>query len=166
MLKTARNFALCQSVLCCLALFIALALEVFFELEPCPLCVLQRIVLIAIFFVSVVMVFSEALPKGRFFLNTVTLFLIILGGFIAVRHIWLQSLPPEQVPACGPDLQYLLKMFSTYDILRLMLKGSGECAKITFRFLHLTLPMWTLLLYGIMGFLNMKIFVLMSRKNH
>src|SRR5690606_23123497 len=69
------------------------------------------------------------------------------GVSIAGRHIWLQSLPADQVPACGPGLEYMLNAFPLQDVLAKVFRGSGECAKIDWSFLGLSMPGWTLVWY-------------------
>ncbi len=69
------------------------------------------------------------------------------GAIIAGRHVWLQSLPPDQVPACGPTLDYLLDMLPVMEVITMVLKGDGNCAKIDAQWLGLSLPMWTLITF-------------------
>ncbi len=61
--------------------------------------------------------------------------------------MWLQTLPPDQVPACGPGLSYMLDTLPFQDVLATVFKGSGECAKIDWRFLELAMPGWTLVFF-------------------
>jgi disulfide bond formation protein DsbB len=66
------------------------------------------------------------------------------GAAVATRHVWLQHLPPDKVPSCGPDLAYMLDAFPLADVLRKVLTGSGECAKVDWTFLGLAMPAWSL----------------------
>jgi len=68
------------------------------------------------------------------------------GGAIAVRHVWLQHLPPEEVPACGPSLEYMLETLPFSETLNLVLMGDGNCAETLWTFLGLTIPEQTLIL--------------------
>ena len=72
----------------------------------------------------------------------------LAGAGIALRHLWLQSLPADEVPACGPNLDYMLDAFPLTDVLTQVLSGSGECAEISWRFLGLTIPGWSLVVFG------------------
>jgi disulfide bond formation protein DsbB len=63
---------------------------------------------------------------------------------VAGRHVWLQHLPPEDVPACGPGLDYWMDTFPLHQVMMKVFKGSGECAVIDWTFLGLSLPAWTL----------------------
>ena len=69
------------------------------------------------------------------------------GAAIAGRHVWLQSLPPDQVPACGPTLDYLLGMLPVMEVITMVLKGDGNCAKIDAAWLGISLPGWTLIAF-------------------
>jgi disulfide bond formation protein DsbB len=67
------------------------------------------------------------------------------GMAIAGRHVWLQNLPPEKVPACGPGLDFMLDAFPLFEVLEVVLTGSGECATIDWSFLGLSMPAWVLI---------------------
>jgi len=75
--------------------------------------------------------------------------LLAAAGFsgiaVAGRHVWLQSLPPDKVPACGPGLDFMLDAFPLFEVLQVVLTGSGECATIDWRFLGLSMPVWVLI---------------------
>ena len=60
------------------------------------------------------------------------------------RHLWLQSLPEDEVPACGPGLDYLMDIFPLSDVIRMVLQGDGSCAEVVWSFMGLSLPGWTL----------------------
>src|SRR5690606_5372771 len=70
-----------------------------------------------------------------------------IGAGIAARHVWLQSLPEDQVPACGPALDYLMDMMPLMEVVRLVLEGDGNCAKIDAQWLGISLPGWTLIAF-------------------
>ena len=75
--------------------------------------------------------------------------LFALGGLgVAARHVWLQHLPPDQVPACGPDLAFMLENFPLGRTLQKLFEGSGQCAEVKWRFLGLSIPEWSLLCFG------------------
>ena len=74
-----------------------------------------------------------------------------LGAAVASRHVWLQLLPADQVPACGPDLAYMLKRFPLSDVLSKVLMGSGQCAEAGWKFLGLTIAGWSLLWLVLLG---------------
>ena len=73
------------------------------------------------------------------------------GALVAGRQVWLQSLPPDQVPACGPGLEYLMENLPLFGALQTIFKGSGECAEIQWTFLTLSMPQWTLMMFSAIG---------------
>ncbi len=122
------------------------------ELDPCPLCVFQRIAVIGLGVIFAVAFLHAPKALGS---RIYGLLLLIPGGFggaVATRHVWLQSLPPDQVPECGPGLNYMLDAFPLADALKMVLKGSGECAEIIWSFLGLSMPGWVLVWMVILTF--------------
>ena len=136
----------------CLAMLgYALYAQFVLKLEPCPLCIFQRIGIAAI---GVLFLLASIHgPKGRGAL--VYGGLIVLAALatmgVAGRHIYIQHLPEGSVPACGAGLDYLFKVFPVVDVIRKVLTGSGECAKITWTFLSLSMPTWVLLAAATLG---------------
>lgn len=84
---------------------------------------------------------------GRRIYGALTVALGVLGIIVAARHVWLQNLPPDQVPECGPGLAYMLEAFPLTEALELVFKGSGECAEVQWVFLGLSIPGWTLVIF-------------------
>lgn len=119
-------------------------------LEPCPLCVFQRIAYMAIGAVFLVAALHNPRARAGRVTYGVLLVLAAIGGMsVAGRHVWLQSLPPSEVPACGPGLDYLLEAFPLQDVLARVFRGSGECAEIDWTFLGLSMPAWNLIVYAL-----------------
>lgn len=116
-------------------------LQIVEELEPCPLCISQRI---AIFLTGVIMLIGALHGRGRVVYAVCSALAALGGASISLRHIWLQSLPPEEVPECSPGLEYALRNFPLGDTVKLMLSGTGECAKIDWTLLGMTIPQMTL----------------------
>jgi len=115
--------------------------------DPCPLCIFQRVAVI----VSGIIFFLAAVhgPNAR---GAKVYALLIfassgLGAFIAIRHIWIQHLPKDLLPECGPGLSYLFDTFPFTEVLRKVLSGSGECAALGWTFLSLSIPEWTLICF-------------------
>jgi disulfide bond formation protein DsbB len=76
---------------------------------------------------------------------------------VAIRHLYVQSLPPGTIPACGAPLDVLLQFTPVTEVIRKVLTGSGECSEVTWRFLGLAMPAWVLicaLLLGALGVLT------------
>lgn len=114
-------------------------------LEPCPLCVLQRVAVIATGLVFAIAALHGPGRAGRLVYGALALLAAAAGAGVAGRHAWLQSLPADQVPACGPGLDFMLNSFGLGEVLAMVLSGSGECAEIAWSFLGLSMPAWVLI---------------------
>jgi disulfide bond formation protein DsbB len=113
-------------------------------LEPCPLCLLQRI---AFFFVLLAGTAAAVHGPGKIGARVYGGLIAagaLIGGGIAARQVWLQHLPPEQVPECSPGLDYLLDAFPLAEALHMVFTGSGECAEVDWTFLSLSIAEWSL----------------------
>ncbi len=129
----------------------ALYLQYVLRQEPCPLCMIQRVIFIAIgsaFFIAAL--HNPARFAARIYSGFIALFSVV-GVAVAGRHIWIQHLPKDQVPACGPGLDFMLKNFPLSEVWQELLHGSGECAEKSWTFLALGLPEWSLLAYLALG---------------
>jgi protein dithiol:quinone oxidoreductase len=129
---------------CAGSMAFALYLEHFRHLDPCALCVLQRVSMIATGLVFLIAAVHNARHWGRYVYAGLAALAAFSGVAVAGRHVWLQSLPPDQVPACGPPLEHLMKIMPWNDALAFVLKGEGNCAVIAGEWLGITLPGWTL----------------------
>jgi disulfide bond formation protein DsbB len=116
-------------------------------LEPCPMCIFQRIAMIAAGLVFLVAMLHGPQARGRTVYAVLAALAAATGAGIAGRQVWLQSLPADQVPACGPSLDYLLHMLPVTKVITMVLKGDGSCAKIEGVWLGITLPGWTLITF-------------------
>jgi disulfide bond formation protein DsbB len=132
-------------------LFAVLVLQGYLELEPCPLCIFQRVAMIGM--AAVFLVAALHNPRGWGARVYGTLILLVAGGgaAIAARQVWLQHLPADQVPACGPELEYMLEAFPLFETIRIVLAGTGDCAEVQWTFLTLSIPEWTLILFITLG---------------
>ena len=115
------------------------------HLEPCPLCIFQRIGVLAIGLVFLVAAAHDPAGRSRrLYAGLLALAALATIG-VAVRQLYIQSLPPGSIPACGASLEFMLKVFPLTDVLVKVLTGSGECAKVTWTFLGLAMPGWVLI---------------------
>ncbi|HEX7803537.1 MAG TPA: disulfide bond formation protein B [Pseudoxanthomonas sp.] len=132
-------------VICVALLGFALYSEHYLGLNPCPLCTFQRgaFVLLAVAFL-IGALHSPRGAGGRRAYGILALIAAALGIAVAGRHVWLQHLPADKVPACGPDLAYMMEAFPFADVLRKVFTGSGECAVVDWTFLGLSMPEWSL----------------------
>lgn len=126
--------------------------QLFGGLEPCPLCIFQRVAYAGVG--VVLLVAGLHAPRGmgmRTLYGVLALLAAIAGIAIAGRHVWLQHLPPDQVPMCGPGLEYMLEALPIGGVIRKVLTGSGECAKVDWTLLGLSMPEWSLLCFVLLA---------------
>lgn len=144
-----------------IAMLFALWLQHAQHLEPCPLCVFQRMAMMATGAIALLaFLHGPGLTGRRVYAGLITL-AVLAGVGVAGRHVWLQHLPPEQVPSCGPGLDYWLDTFPLFEVIGKVLRGSGECAEIDWVFLGVTLPGWTLVVF--VGLLGLAVWQLVRR---
>jgi len=123
-------------------------------LEPCPLCILQRLTLLVLGAMFLLATVHNPSGWGARVYGALIGLVAGVGASIAARHVWLQHLPPEETPRCGPGLDYLLETLPLNELVREVLTGSGECARVDWTLLGLSMPEWTLLLFlglGVLG---------------
>ena len=138
---TAENLALWTLALCGFLLSGALVMEYALGMVPCPLCLMQRIW----FFVAGLFAFVGLMHDPRWGIYPLlTGAAAAVGGGFAVRQLYLMTLPADQVPACGPDIDYMLDAFVLSDVVAAMTFGTGDCAALD-PFLWIPVPVWSLL---------------------
>lgn len=128
-------------------LFAVFYLEKTLFLEPCPLCVLDRVVFAALGLVFLIALVQGAHPVFAKLYGLVAVVLCLTGIGLASRHVWLQGLPEDQVPECGPDIYFMLDTLPLLEVIKASLSGSGSCAEVAWTFLGLSIPEQTLLLF-------------------
>lgn len=114
-------------------------------LEPCPLCITQRILMALTGIVFMVALVHHPSGFGIRIYAILGGVMALLGATVSTRHVWLQHLPADQVPACGPGLEYMLKNFPLAEVIPFFFSGTGDCAEVDWKFLGLSMPAWTLL---------------------
>lgn len=123
-------------------------------MDPCPLCILQRVAFMAMGLVFLAGAVHGPRGGGRWVYAALVVVAALVGIGIASRHLWIQSLPPGEVPSCGAPLGYLLQTRDAHGgllgVLRMVLSGSGECAKVE-KILGLPIPLWSLIWFVILG---------------
>ena len=129
----------------------ALYLQYVKHYEPCPLCMVQRVVFIFLLVVFVIAALHGPKRAGVKIYTGLILLLALAGVAIAGRHIWIQHLPADKVPACGPGLDYMLDNFPMSEVLKELMHGSGECAEKGWTFLTLTIPELSMIWYILIG---------------
>ena len=132
-------------------LFAIIMLQFFLDLEPCALCVSQRIGFLTMGVIAFIAFIHGPKRLGQRIYLTLGSLATIAGGSISARHVWIQNLPVDEQPLCGPGLGYMFETRPVFDALSLLLTGDGNCADVLLRFLGLTIPGWTLIAF--IGFL-------------
>jgi len=142
---------------CVLMLGYALYAQFHDNLEPCPLCIFQRIGLAAIGIVFLAAALYGARAWGRIVYAALFFLTAATEAGIAARHIYVQHAPPGSIPACGAPLEMMMSMFPVSEVIRKVLSGGGECAVVNWTFFGLSMPVWVLiaaLLLGAIGIAN------------
>ena len=148
---TPRLGYLAGFLICGLLFAFALYLQYYEFQNPCPLCILQRIAFIAMMAVFLVGAIHGPQRAGACAYSTLLVIIAVIGAGIATRHVWLQHLPKDQVPECGPGLEYMLNKFPFAQVLEKVFRGSGECAEVGWTFLTLSIAEWSLLWFVLLG---------------
>lgn len=144
------NARLCNALLALLALvamLVALYLQHYQGLDPCPLCVFQRVAVICFGVFALLAALHSPREWGQRAYAGLMALSAAAGIVVAGRHVWLQHLPADQVPSCGPGLDFWIAALPWQQVIQQVFQGSGECAKIDWMLLGLSLPMWTLMLF-------------------
>jgi protein dithiol:quinone oxidoreductase len=138
--------------LVCAALY-AYAIHVQFDLgiEPCPLCIFQRIAFIAMGIFFLVGAIHDPHARGR----RVYAMLVLMGAFagvgVAARHLWVQHQPPDPMVGCAPGWNYMIANFPISKTLQMAFTGSADCAEVSWTLLGLSMPFWTLVCFVLLG---------------
>ena len=113
-------------------------------LEPCPLCLVQRGFFYAVMAACAAAAIQNPGRAGSMIYGGLTALFALGGGATAARQVWLQHLPPDKVPQCGPDLFFMLENLPLSQTLKKLITGSGECAKVDWTFLGFSIAEWSL----------------------
>lgn len=134
---------------CGLLLAVGAYLQFVEQLEPCPLCISQRLAFMATGLIFLIAAIHNRGTRWYAILAAIT---ALVGASVSARHVWLQHLPPEEVPECSPGLEYVFQHFPLAETIKLMLTGTGECAKVDWTLLGLAIPSWALIAFlGLAG---------------
>ncbi|HVP35161.1 MAG TPA: disulfide bond formation protein B [Steroidobacteraceae bacterium] len=129
-------------------------------LEPCPLCIFQRVGVMLLGLTFLAAALHHPRGRGRYFYGALLAFWALLTIGVAARQLYVQSLPPGTLPSCGAPLAMMLRFMPVTEVVRRVLSGSGECAEVNWRFLGLAMPAWVLisalLLGGVGAFANLR----------
>ena len=151
-LTTYRNLQVFLVIMAVIGMSFALFfLQRYMGFSPCPLCIFQRIGLMVMGgFALIAAIFDPKSKIVRLLLWLGSLAGIGWAAVVAGRHVWLQHLPADQVPSCGPGLDYWLDTLPKQQVLKEVFAGSGECASIEWTFMGLSIPEQSLILFSIL----------------
>ncbi len=133
--------------------FASLFIQFVLGKQPCNLCILQRIMVVVVAIVALLLAslltfgWKKIGSVGKVVVNILMSIPACIGAAVATQQIYIQSLPPEQVPACGSPLEFMLNTMPITEAIQQVLYGSGECAKVE-TFLWLPIPWWSLAFFS------------------
>ncbi len=143
-LHNTRPFYAALLLISCCLLGYGYYLQFIGGLEPCPLCIFQRVAYLGVLLVSLLaFLHGPAGIRARIYSGMIAVCAVI-GAGIAGRQVWLQHLPPDRVPECGPGLDFMLDVFPLTETVRMVFAGSGECAEVNWTFLNFSIAEWSL----------------------
>jgi disulfide bond formation protein DsbB len=161
---SARQIFSALLLLCAGAIGYALYVEHVLGLEPCPLCMFQRVAVMAVGAVCLLAALHGPTGWGVRIYAVLALLMAGLGSAIAGRHVWLQSLPKDQLPSCAPPMDYMWENLPFGNMLKTVLMTSGECADVDWQFLGFSMPVWTFLFFLAIGVVMIVVSVFPPRR--
>jgi len=127
--------------------FAVIFLSGYLELNACPLCMTQRAMIVAMGIFALLAVVHNPSGWGNRVYGGLCALAALGGAAVAGRHVWLQHLPPDQVPACGPSLEFMLETLPLSETISLVMMGDGNCAETVWTFMGLSIPGQTLIVF-------------------
>jgi disulfide bond formation protein DsbB len=132
----------------CIGLLVsAYYFEFALDMEPCPLCIMQRVATLMVAIGCLASFLLITRPMALLIASSWTLLSSFFGIYLAHHHHWLQNLPADQVPSCGPSLEYMLDAFPIMEVITVLLRGNGNCAEISWSVAGLSMPGWLLIFF-------------------
>ncbi len=123
-------------------------------LEPCPLCITQQFLYCVVGLTAFIAYMHNPKLHTYKIYSGVIFVASAFGSWVAGRQVWLQGLPEDQVPLCGPPLEYILEVFPFFDVINALFMGDGNCAEISWQFLGLSMAGWSLIFFVLFMFLS------------
>ncbi|MBB3048472.1 disulfide bond formation protein DsbB [Litorivivens lipolytica] len=147
---SARQLYLAITLVCAALLGYALYTEYYLGLIPCALCMTQRFFYVCTGAVALIAAIHNPATLGRRIYSGLMVLASGFGAGVAGRQVWLQHLPEDQVPACGPSLEYILDTLPLADAFTTLMMGDGNCAEVQWTFLGQSMPTWSLIWFVIL----------------
>ncbi len=145
MLPSPRMLFLAVFLFSAAALAVGVFIEHHYELEPCSMCIFQRVMFIGASLVALAGAIQNVGAVGRRIYAVLMLIFADLGAALAIRQLWLQQLPADKVPSCPPSLDYMLEILPFTEVVAMVLSGDGNCAEVAWTMLGLSIPGWSLI---------------------
>jgi disulfide bond formation protein DsbB len=120
-------------------------------LEPCYLCITQRVFVALVGVIFLISALHNPQQKGQKIYAALGFAGAITGGFFSAKQIWLQNLPEEQVPTCGPPVDYLFDVFPASEVITMLIRGDGNCAKVQWELFGVSMPGWVLFIFVVLA---------------
>ena len=124
-------------------------------LEPCYLCVTQRVFVALTGIIFLAAALHNSSSYGNKIYAGLSLLSSVTGAYFSAKQLWLQSLPEENIPSCGPPVEYLFDAFPMSEVLTMLVRGDGNCAKVQWEFLSISMPGWVLISFIILSLLGL-----------
>jgi disulfide bond formation protein DsbB len=147
-----RALNLGAAVACAAMLAYALYAQYGLGLEPCPLCIFQRVALFALGVIFLAAALQHPRGGGRYVYALLAGFAALATAALATRHLYIQSQPPGSIPSCGAPLEVMLRFSPLTEVVRKVLAGGGECSQVNWSFAGLAMPAWVLVAALVLGF--------------
>jgi len=160
-----RNANLLGLIWCVGLMGYALFVQYGLHEDPCPLCILQRVAVMVVGALFLVAFLHNPADRGARVYGALIDLAAVAGIFIAARHVWIIAQPAGTVAECGASLDYMMDVLPLHEVLGKVLSGSGECAKVTWRFLGLSMPAWVLMNLVVLGVLGVVANFVLKRRN-
>ena len=125
----------------------ALVLQHSLGLQPCPMCILQRYAFIVVGVIALVAAIHNPALLGRRVYGGLLIVMAATGGGVAIRHVYLEHNPPR-IFDCGADVGFMLESFPLTEALPMIFRGTGDCTKVLWRFLGLSIAEWSLICFA------------------
>ena len=120
-------------------------------LEPCPLCIFQRVTLVALGLVFLAAALQNPGGGGRYVYAALAGLAALATAALATRHLYIQSQPPGSISSCGAPLEVMLQYSPLTEVVRKVLTGGGECSQINWTFAGVAMPAWVLVAALVLG---------------
>jgi disulfide bond formation protein DsbB len=146
-----RLLNLAGGVICLAMLGYALYAQYVLGLEPCPLCIFQRIGFFALAVIFLVAALYHPRGGGRYVYAGLVGLAALTTAALASRHLYIQSQPPGSIPSCGAPLEVMLRYSPLTEVVRKVLTGGGECSQVNWSFAGLAMPAWVLVAALVLG---------------